>query len=132
MVKRKASSAGLGEASPSSKRQQAQTPAERAGQKLRETFSHLTMEEVEILASPLSGLTLRQQLVKDCEVEDAGGYIRWGKGYTCQRTHEFRSPTSTFAKLQCGAEAPAANEELKKVMVLQKMLVSVMYSCPPK
>ena len=77
----------------------------RAQQKLRETFGHMTAEEWDIHTYPLSGgRTLRLQIERDIQREDAGVYIRWGKSYTMEKTSEWRSPASTHAKLKVGPE----------------------------
>ena len=91
-------------ATPSPKVPKGQSAESRAAQKVRETFAHLTAEETDILVSPLSGKTLRKTLIDDCQAEASGSYIRWGKGYTEERTNEFRSPASTHEKLRVGPD----------------------------
>ena len=92
--KRKASGgASPGPASPDTKKTQ-QSAEARAGQKLREVFGHLTMEEKEILTSPLSGLTLRQQVIEDCRLEDSGGYVRWEKATLSRELTSSEVPTA--------------------------------------
>ena len=62
----------------------------------------MTSEEWDVHVSVLSGRTFRQQIEFDITREEAGAYVRWGKGYTLEKSSELRSPASTHAKLKIG------------------------------